>query len=239
MMDERLRLTPEERASAIQKILDQGLAERRPARRALPLSVLFFGVEDCLFLSVLLAGLGLIPAVASARDAPPAALPPLLFLTSPALYALPHLLTLWKDAMSGTLEWKRTCRVPLRKLLALRMLVFGGGAAAVDLPAAVACWAVSGRQISLPWLLGLSFSSLFLYAALSLSLTHRGAVLVLPALWAVLGLVPLRWEAAGTLLLQVPALVFFLLAGAGLLFVLRSLREMLGESKGATLYAVR
>lgn len=240
-MGERLRPTPEERASAIQKILDQGLAERRPARRTLPLSVLFFGVEDCLFLSILLAGLGLIPALASARCAPLSALPPLLFLASPALYAFPHLLTLWKDAMSGALEWKRTCRVPLRKLLALRMLVFGGGAAAADLPAAVACWAVSGRQISLPWLLGLSFSSLFLYAALSLSLPlpRRRSALVPPALWAVLGLVPLRWEAAGALLLQVPALVFFLLSGAGLLFVLWSLREMLGESKGATLYAVR
>lgn len=227
-MDEKRSIpmpTPAERAASIQSILDEGLPEAR--RPALPLSALFFGVEDCLFLSALLALLGWVPALASARQAPTGSLPALLFLASPALYALPHLLTLWKDAMSGTLEWKRSCRLSLGRLLALRMLAFGGTAAVVSVPAAAVYWAASGRRLSLVWLLGLSFSSLFLYAALSLPLLRRRAALVPPALWLGIGLVLLRWEAGGALLLRVPALVFFLAAGLGLGYCLRTLSGML------------
>ena len=215
----------EERNISIRHILDAGLPDARPAWRQLPLSALFFGVEDCLFLSALLAGLLLVPTVASVRYAPTGSLLAPLFLTSPALYALPHLLTLWKDTMGNTLEWKRTCRIPPGTLLALRMLVFGGTAVVMSVPAAVLYWAVSGRQISLLWLLGLSFSSLFLYAALSLSLPllRRRAALFPPILWLLLGFILLR----------------FLLAGAGLAWCLRTLQGMLNESKGVTRYAVR
>lgn len=237
-MDERIpRPTPEERTRSIRRVLDEGLP--RPARRTLPLSALFFGVEDCLFLSALLAGLGLIPAVASAGKIPAAVLPALLFLTSPALYALPHMLTWWKDRMSGTLEWKRACRILPGQILALRMLVFGAAAVAVSVPSAVLYWAVSGCRLSLPWLLGLSFSSLFLYASLSLSLLRRNRLLLPPALWLLLGLVLLRWERGGELLLRVPALVFFLLAGIGLAWCLRVLGGMMNEPKGVLPDAVR
>lgn len=231
----------EERRASIQRILDEGLPASRPGWQTLPLSVLFFGVEDCLFLSALLTGLGLACTFASARQVPADTVPALLFLLSPALYAVPHLLTLWKDAMSGTLDWKRTCRIPLRVLLALRMLFFGGAAVAVSVPACALLWLLSDCRFSLAWLLSLAFSSLFLYASLSLLRWNAGrrAVLLPPVLWAGLGLVLLWWDLGRALLLQVPAAVFFLLAGAGLAFCLRSLCAMILEPKGAVPYAVR
>lgn len=143
--------------------------------------------------------------------------------------------------MSGTLDWKRTCRIPPGTVLALRMLLFGGAAASLSTALGVLCWRLSGQRLSLPWILGLSFSSLFLYAALSLALgrRRRWGPAAPPALWLALGLVLLRWDRGSRFLLEVPALVFFLLAGAALVWYLSALGRMMRESKGATLYAVR
>ena len=41
-----------ERDASIQAVLDQGLPPTRPSWRNIPLSVLVFGVEDCLFLEI-------------------------------------------------------------------------------------------------------------------------------------------------------------------------------------------
>ena len=122
--------TDAERERSIAAVLDAALPQR--ARRGwlgwplreFPPSLLFFGVEDCLFLAMLFAGLCLAPAALAAVQN--TLLPALLFLVSPALYLALHLLTTWKESMSGMLEWKRTCRVPLQKVTALRMFVFGG-----------------------------------------------------------------------------------------------------------------
>ena len=49
---------PMERRAAIRRIAEEGLADTAPSWRSLPLSALVFGVEDCLFMAVLL---GLLP----------------------------------------------------------------------------------------------------------------------------------------------------------------------------------
>lgn len=216
--------TPEEKDRAVAAILSSGLY-RRPTlwsqlgqmARALPLNVLFFGVGDCLFLSCLLTGLCLVPAARAAGGS--SSLAPLLFLFSPVLYACLHLLTQWKEAMSGTLAWKRTCRLSFAALTAWRMLLFGGAAVAVSVPCNLLLWQMSGRQLSLLWMLCLSFSSLFLYGALTLGcqrLSLRLSALVPPLVWVGLGMIPLVWSPAAVWLEGVPALVFLLLAAGGL-----------------------
>ena len=200
------------------------------------LSVVFFGVEDCLFLPVLAALLCLIPGAAAARFSPMA---PLLFLFSPALYAALHLLTAWKDTASGVAEWRRSCKLSACTLLALRMLVFGGVAVTVCVPANILLWLTSGRSWSLPWMLGLSFSSLFLYAALTLfCLRLRRGIVVPPAVWGVTGLLLLVWEQGGELLLRVPVLILFVLAAAGLAYCALTLERMLRyPNRGGRFYA--
>ena len=212
-MDKKIPIpTDAERQAAIRRIVELSGVEQRTRRRSIPLSVVFFGVEDCLFLPVLAALLCLIPGAAAARFAP---LAPLLFLFSPALYAALHLLTAWKDTSSGVAEWRRSCKLSACTLLALRMLVFGGLAVIVCVPANILLWLTSGRSWSLAWMLGLSFSSLFLYAALTLfCLRFRRGMVLPPAFWGVTGLLLLVWERGGELLFRVPVLVLFFLSAA-------------------------
>lgn len=83
-------LEPWEREAAISAILDRGLVPKPGIgpllRTALNAQVLFFGVVDCIFLSILAAVVLMIPLLAAVlQQASPA---PMLFLASPALYAL-------------------------------------------------------------------------------------------------------------------------------------------------------
>lgn len=239
--------TPAEKDRAVAAILSAGLRPRptlwgelRRTLAGFPPRMVFFGVGDCLFLACLVTGLCLIPAALAAGNHSPLA--PLLFLFSPVLYACLHLLTQWKEAMSGTLAWKQTCRLSFRTLTAWRMLLFGGAAVALTVPADLLFWQLSGRQLSLLWMLALSASSLFLYAALTLGC--QGArlvwsVLLPPLAWLGLGLIPLAWPPAAAWLEKVPALVFLLLAAVGLgAFLWQLDRSISHPEKGGSPYAV-
>lgn len=110
-----------------------------------------------------------------------------------------HLLTAWKEAQSGTLEWRQTCQISLRTMTALRMLVFGSVSVLVCVPANLVLWYLAQGGVSLSWMVALSVSSLCLYGALSLyCLRLRGmaGLLAAPAIWTALGIVPLLWERA-------------------------------------------
>ena len=236
-MDKKIPMpTAAERKEAIERIVELSEAEQHLWRRKVPLSVVFFGVEDCLFLPVLAALLCLIPGATAARFSP---VVPMLFLFSPALYAALYLLTTWKDKMSGMAEWRRSCRMSSWTILALRMLVFGGLAATLCVPADILLWLTSGRVWSLPWMLGLSLSSLFLYAALTLfCLRLRRGIVVPPTVWGAVGLLLVVWEGSSRLLLQIPVLVFFFLAAAGLVCCLHILGRMLRyPNRGGRFYA--
>lgn len=228
--------TATERKAAIERILELSEMERHLRRRSVPLSMVFFGVEDCLFLPVLAALLCLIPGAAVAQFS---TVVPLLFLFSPALYTALHLLTTWKDKMSGMAEWRRSCRMSAWIILALRMLVFGGLAAAVCVPVDILLWVTSGRVWSLPWMLGLSFSSLFLYAALTLfCLRFRRGIVVPTAVWGAVGLLLVVWEGSSQFLLKIPVLILFFLAAAGLACCLYILGRMLRyPNRGGRFYA--
>lgn len=236
-MDKNIPMPTElERQKAIRRIVDLSEVGQRAKRRNVPLSVVLFGVEDCLFLTVLAALLCLIPGAAVAHIVP---LAPLLFLFSPALYAALYLMTTWKDAGSGIAEWRRTCKLSSWTLLALRMLVFGGLSVALCIPTNILLWLTSGRSCSLAWMLGVSFSSLFLYAALTLScLKFRGGMALPPVTWGMIGLVLMVWEQSRALLLQVPVLVLFCLAAAGLACCVLTLERMLRHpDRGGSFYA--
>ena len=242
MYDPIPMLSEEERRQAIRTVVDLGIS--RPARRLLwevPLFVLFFGMGDCLFLAVLAAGACFVPLAFSVYQR--VSLAPVLFLLSPLLYAFLQFLTAWKELMSNTLEWKQTCRIPFQVLTTLRMLVFGGASVVVCVPANVILWELSRHRAALPWMLGLSFSSLFLYAAVSLSFQRfrqRRAMLAAPVLWLALGMILFRWEKAAAFLFHVPALVFVLLALAGLaLFLLELKHHLTCPIEGGLRYAVR
>ena len=86
-----------ERETAISAILDRGLVPKPGIglllRTALNAQVLFFGVLDCIFLSILAAVVLMIPLLAAVlQQASPA---PMLFLASPALYVPDPLLFLF------------------------------------------------------------------------------------------------------------------------------------------------
>ena len=160
---------------------------------------------------------------------------------APLLYASAHILTMWKEAQCGTLDWKRICRLSLQTLTALRMGLFGGAAVLVCVPVDLLLWRASGCALSLVHMLGISFASLFLHAALSLSFRRlRWGAAVPAAAWMALGMALLLQAPLGGLLLEVPTAVFILLAGAGLIYCLSRLRTMLrSPNKGGYTYAFR
>lgn len=235
-----------EKAASISYIVDNGVRHEsglsliKGAADTLGMRALFFGVEDCLFIAVILTVLlGAFSAAAAMDHAP---VTPLLFLLSPALYAVLHILTLWKDAMSGTLEWKHTCRMSIRAVTALRMLCFGGAAVCVCVAQCLALWYVTRELYSLVWMMSVSFSSLFLYASLSLSLqaVRRRIAVAAPVIWITVGIALLYWNGANMFLPRVPAAVFFLIAAtsvAGMLFQLK--RYISRPIEGGLSYAVR
>lgn len=227
-----------ERETAISAILDRGLVPRpglaELLRSALDARVLFFGVVDCIFLSILAAALLLIPLLAAALQLLSPA--PALFLSSPLLYALLLGLTTWKEAQSGLLDWKRSCRLSLQAVAALRMVVFGGGSVLVCVPVNLWLWRARGGELPLSWMLGVSLSSLFLYGLLSLVCLERrgrGRLAAPPVIWATLGGGLLVWDGASAWLAALPGAVFLALAGAALALYLLELRRFcLGQRRG-------
>lgn len=227
-----------EREAAISAILEQGLAPRQglaaTLRTALDVRVLFFGVADCIFLSILAAVLMLILLPAAALQMLHPA--PMLFLVSPALYALLLGLTAWKEAQSGLLDWKRSCRLSVRTVTALRMVVFGGSSILVWVPANLWMWKAMGGDLPLSWMLGISLSSLFLYGLLSLICLEgkgRGRLIAPPVIWAALGGLLLMWDRASAWLTALPGVVFLALAGGALALYLLELRRFcLGRRRG-------
>lgn len=230
----------DEREAAISTILEQGLASRQGLaamlRTALDARVLFFGVADCIFLSILAAVLLLIPLLAAAFQLLPPA--PVLFLASPALYALLLGLTAWKEAQSGLLGWKRSCRLSVQAVSALRMAVFGGGSVLVWVPVNLWLWKAMGGELPLSWMLGVSLSSLFLYGLLALVCLEgkgRGRLIAPPVIWVALGGLLMMWDGAAAWLAALPGAVFLVLAGVALVLYLLELRQFcLGRRRGET-----
>ncbi|MCM1468375.1 MAG: hypothetical protein NC086_09520, partial [Alistipes sp.] len=166
--------TEEEKNKSIARILEKGVV---PPRRLLGGLIgilrevrvrdLFFGVGDCVFLAflgVFLLWGGVFRAVMKQADA--AYL--LIFFFSPFLYALLHTLTVWKDIMAGTYEQLMVLKISLRRMTVLRMFVFGGFSVVLTVLTGVCFFVLLPGSVSVFKVLGLSFTSLFLFAWLEL-----------------------------------------------------------------------
>ena len=239
--------TEAEKRRSISYILDAGMSHRahcgqelRAVLEGVGVRGLLFGTGDCLALSLLIWVLCLLPAAAAAARQGPVG--PVLFLLSPALYAALHLLTAWKETQSGTLEWRQACRISLRTMTALRMLVFGSVSVLVCVPVNLLLWYLAGGDVSLFWMVALSVSGLCLYGVLSLyCLRLRGiaGLLTAPAVWAALGTVPLLWARAARWLNEVPTVLFCLLSIAALALYVSELRRFCQRrAEGGTIYAL-
>ena len=168
---------------------------------------------------------------------------PVSYTHLPLLYAALFLLTGWKNLQAGIWEWTWTFQISARMVAALRMLCFGGLSVLACVPANLALWALTGREMPLGWMLALSLASLFLYGALSLlcqRLRGPASLLGAPTGWVLLSLVPLIWPRAAEWLTAVPTLVFCLLAAAGITMYLLELRRFCRRPmEGGVSYALR
>ena len=134
------------------------------------------------------------------------------------------------------LDWKRSCRLSVQAVSALRMAVFGGGSVLVWVPVNLWLWKAMGGKLPLSWMLGVSLSSLFLYGLLSLVCLEgrgRGRLVTPPVLWTALGGLLLMWDGASAWLTALPGAVFLVLAGVALVLYLLELRQFcLGRRRG-------
>ncbi len=225
----------EEREMHIAQIVALGMC--RPQRlssalcslwAAVGIRGIFFGVWDCMLLALLLDGLlwaAVYETAAFGTDMPWV----LAFLASPVLYALLHLLTIWKEQMAGMYQTLMVCRLSLRQMTVLRLLFACG--ISVLLFSGFHVWAVCGawEGMSVYRLLGLSVSALFFYAWMQLLLEwrwrHRISYLAAPAIWSCLGLVLLLggWDLRS--LQGIPTATLFLCAGVCMGMYLAALKQ--------------
>ena len=216
----------EEKNRAVMWILDTAMPQKNSVwqelyqtANAVGVRNLFFGVGDCFFLAflaVLVLCVCLFPAAAVMGKM--VRITPFLFLLSPAFYALAHLLTMWKEYQTRTLEWKQTWRISFRTVMALRMLVLGAVSVVGSILICAVLWSLSRQMVSFVWMLSVAFSALFLYGGSSLFCQRQWgirAVAMVPFAWIVVSLVPVFWEPASIWLMQIPVYVFLLAAVMG------------------------
>ena len=243
--------TEEEKNESIRRIVETGMPT--PCRLSVVfwrlwervgVGELFSGVGDCVFLALL--GGGLVWAgtlVYAGHD--PGRLYLLLFAVSPFLYLLLHLLTVWKEVMSGTYEMLMVCRLSLQQVTVLRMLIFGGISVVMSVAGNLTIWLLFAKQCSLLRMMGISFAALFLFAWLEICIEWRWSVpasyFAAPGLWAGISLLLLfLGERAGEILLSIPTAVFAAIAAAFAVLYFEKMKKIYFYSReGAQSYAVR
>ena len=183
-----------------------------------------FGVGDCMLLALLLDGV-LWAAVYEAARKSPQLFGLLVFLASPVLYAMLHLLTVWKEIMAGMYQTLMVCRLSLRQMTVLRLLLFGG--VSVLLLGGIHLWTAmcGGQELSVLRMLSLSMSALFFYAWMQLLLEwkwkHRLSCGAAPFLWGICSIVLLTADGYDLRILEaVPTAALLVCAGvcAGMYF---------------------
>lgn len=240
-------LSSEERERAIESILDEALPACETARgrmrgnlAALPLRVLFFGIEDCAILAAMVAVAGAIPLAFMVE---PEHAVHAVFMLSPVLFAALQGLVAWKDRESGTIAWRAACRMTVLELHAARMLLFGALGVLFTVPLAAAAWAAIESAVSFWWMLSLAMASLAVFGVFAL-LIARFAVSgrkreTAPApiaataplvAWIALGALLSVLPGAAAVVLAVPAVVFFAVAAAAAALFVRLATDMCAVS---------
>lgn len=242
--------TNEEKECAIHTIVCDGLPHKQSILIAMPelfkrigFRNLFWGTEDCVFLSILcsiaFAIVFVLPITLYSGFQYLA-----LFFISPLFYALLHTITAWKELQNGTYEIKMTCHYTLRELTALRMLFFSGFSVIVDvlLAGAVSCFSTTG--LSVFQLIGISLSALFLYGAVTMFMLIKGLSLgkqlAVPVLWSILCLLPfaLKINVEAVLLALPNTVVIFILLAAACCYFIQLRAYFFEQKKGEFNYAI-
>ncbi len=242
--------TEEEKNKSIQTILATGMPEPQKLScvllylwHSIGFRGLFFGVGDCVFLSVLLSGL-LWAYLFSSLVSSQSILCVLLFLASPFLYALLHLLTIWKEIMTGTYELKMACRYSLKQMTTLRMLIFGGISVVLSITVSTGVWLMVSKEFSILRIMSISFSALFLFAAIQLLVEWKwkapASYFFTPLFWTALSVLLLAaGEPAEHFLLEIPTAVFWLVSGGAVALYGGTLkRYYFGYKEGALSHVV-
>ncbi len=212
----------EEKEVSVSVILKKGLSKKenvftllRDMHTVFGFRNLFFGIGDCLYLTVLFAMLVYAAIATMARPV----LHTAVFTASPILYLTAWLLSTWKEHLTDTLALQEVCKYTSVHITAVRMLCFGTVSLLADIPfVALSAYFHAGDF----WkLLLLAFCSLFVYAVLLLIVLLyvkvRFAASLLPIVWLLLNLLPLMllqedWEfilqTLPNILLVLPILAF-------------------------------
>ncbi|MBW3088882.1 hypothetical protein KIH77_09130 [Bifidobacterium sp. 82T24] len=115
-----------------------------------------------------------------------------VFLVSPLLHMAISLLMMLREREVRMLDLLRTCRWSFRQIAAIRMLALGAMSTVMCVAFGVAV-GVAGLRLDAVTVLGVSFSSLFVFALGQLAVERHCAwpasALVMPAIWLVLGTV--------------------------------------------------
>lgn len=231
---------------SIERILSVGVPTPRRLSSAVPallktvgLRGLFFGAGDCAFLA--LSGAVLLWICLFAVFHNQSMISVSIFFGSPFLYALLHLLTVWKQIMTGTYELLAVCRCSLRQLTALRMLVFGGISVIFIVCVSVGMRVFLTGSPSILRLMSISFAALFLFGLLDLVIewkwTAPGSCFAAPIIWGLISVcLLLANERTEALMRNVPTFVFGIAAVLSAFLYLRTLKHYYFDPKEGALY---
>lgn len=173
------KLSETEKEKAIQNIVRQGVVspvdkikEAVNVSRACSFRILFFGVQDCLFLGVLITVcLWLFLLQFNIKTILCS-----VFALSPFAYISCFALATWKEHLVQLYEIKMSCHFTIRQVIALRMIYLSFGNMLINI--IVLSLMVKTQTAVIPFwkTLGLSFTSLFLYGILMLLFQVKGQI---------------------------------------------------------------
>lgn len=220
--------------------LERPEARLREALRTLTPGMLFAGVGDAVACAV--AGAAAVfacIALALSSASTASVVPVAAFMGAPVLYGLLLSLTMWRDARGSLAAWRRTCRVTVYEVGALRMLAFGVVSLAASVPATGALWLLAAGAVPLAWLFAVACAGLCIFAALALAsllaadgrgpVAQAAACTATAVLWIALGAVLLHDAYGAALVIRVPAVVFVVITLAAVGCYLVELRAFVGR----------
>jgi len=239
------------RERTIKTIVRKGMG-RRPGLiwtlvamvRSLGLRNLLFGLWDCVFIGLILTlavwatifGSFMKTAWPSRVDRIFGLVVP-IFVCSPALFLVVHLLVVLKERNLNTLNLIRTCRWSFRQIAAVRMLLFGMASMMISSLATVLLARTTNPGLPTMTLLGISFSSLFLFSLAQIWVEEHVhvelSIYLVLGLWIVLGLILyLTRFATASILISIPPVLSL---ATGLVLLMIFLLVLHGRCVGAPL----
>lgn len=184
------KLSTTEKDLAIRKIVQQGVVTPWDRLRKIfnmnsvcSLQILFFGVGDCLFLSILIAAcLWMFIIQLDSRI-----IVCMIFGISPFAYIALYALTSWKEHILYLYEMRMTCKYTIKQITIVRMIYFSAINMILNV-LILACFSqFFNAHIELWKVIGLSFTSVFLYGSIMLLVQLKKntfwASIVTPVFW--------------------------------------------------------